>query len=156
MMILKMQAGLLCLCAMAILFGDSDAINTNQLTGIGVLAGGFTLMTGLMAWVLKRLLDVTIPSLQTTFSTALESQRATFTSSLERQLGSFQTAQDNFQKIVEDCQKSYKDDMDKERAFYREIFKTAMTQFQSDEREDRAKFISSLSAIADRVKTYEK
>ncbi len=147
------------------LFGDAagggDGISTNT-AAISVLATGFTAMLGLMAWVLKRLLDTTIPQQQATFVTAMDKaatafasasdkQREAFTTSLERQLKTFENAQANFQKVVEQTQTAHKDDMDRERAFYRDLYHQKLQQLVEEEKQDREKFLGAFETLMGRA-----
>ncbi len=152
--------------------GGGDGISTNT-AAISVLATGFTAMLGLMAWVLKRLLDTTIPQQQAAFVTAMdkaataftegadkaatasasasEKQRDAFTTSLERQLKTFENAQANFQRIVEQIQASHKDDMDRERVFYRDLYHQKLQQLVEEERQDREKFLGAFETLIGRA-----
>lgn len=121
-------------------------------TAIGALVTGFTAMTGLMVWIVKRLLDTTIPGMQTAFQTALDRQQTTF-----------QTAQDNFAKMSKEAQAEYRKDLQaiidsfmKESLAMRTLFETRTTQereffdkelnmIMSEVRTDRAAAIASIS-----------
>jgi len=82
----------------------------NPLTAIGALVAGFTVMTGLMAWVLRYLLSTTIPAMQVSYQTAMDKQRDTFERTINAQQQLFVDSAKIFQQIVTDSQDGYKKD----------------------------------------------
>jgi DNA anti-recombination protein RmuC len=80
----------------------------NSKTVIGALVAGFTAMVGLMAWVIKHLLDKTIPEQTKAYHAEMDAHRAeiasareTFEKTIKALIDVFQGAQDRFQAIVE-------------------------------------------------------
>jgi len=57
---------------------------SNQTTMLGALVAGFTLMTGLMVWVIKRLLDTTLPGVEKMAREAQERTGIVFQQTIER------------------------------------------------------------------------
>lgn len=160
-----------CLITMAHgIFSQAD-MGSNT-TVVGALTLGFTTMLGLMAWVLKRLLDTTIPQQQATFTAAinklvdttipglqetftagidsqrnsfaevLTKQRDTFAQAHEKQLVTFDTAQKNFGVIVENTQKVYREELQHERVFYRELLTNQLTSLLSNFNEEQKKSLT--------------
>ena len=87
-----------------------DTLN-QPTTIIGALVGGFTLMTALMAWVVKHLLDTTVPNMQNNFQTTMSGQKDTFEKSLADQQKLFVDSAKIFQEIVASQQESSKKEL---------------------------------------------
>lgn len=133
---------------------QAEGVGGVPTTAMGALIVGFVSMTGLMVWIVKRLLDTTVPGMQAAFQTAQDRQATANQAALDRLLTSFQTAQNNFQKIVErnqdECKKErleqiamltadgnatrkvYEEKSAAEREFFQKTIEMMMTTFERD------------------------
>lgn len=110
-------------------------------TVVGALIAGFVGMTGLMVWIVKRMLDTTIPTMQAsfeqaqkTFLDALTRQEASRQVSLDRQSETFLTALDKVNQQMAKAQAEYKADLS-----------TLTMSFASEEKELRDLFEKKLA-----------
>lgn len=74
----------------AIFIIAEEAGVSQSTTLVGAVIGGFTLMSGLMAWVVKYLLGTTIPGIQTSHKEAIQELSASHHSSLQEVTSSHQ------------------------------------------------------------------
>lgn len=82
------------------LWAENEAIVSTPTTAVGALIAGFSMLTGLMVWIVKRLLDTTIPTMQTGFQSALDRQ------------------QQSFERLLKESQESFRAGLMEQRQFY--------------------------------------
>jgi len=147
----SLMVGILALSSW-LLVGENDLLGTPT-TAIGALVAGFTAMTGLMVWIVKRLLDTTIPGMQTAFQTVMDRQQTGFQTAQDRQQVVYQTAQDNFSKLNQAAQAEYRKDLQTIIDSFAKECQAMRTLFETRTAQEREFFDKELNLIMSEVRT---
>lgn len=115
-------------------------------TLLAALLAAFTALVGLVVWIVKKMLDSTIPNLQTTFAKTLADLQTTYSSSLEKQQTAFSEALGRQETagatLIGNLQRNYREDSNAEREFFRQELGTM-----------RGNFLAAYSATAKTIES---
>lgn len=102
-------------------FAETESGGSGQTTAIGAIIAGFALMTGLMGWVIKHMLDTTIPDLSKTFQNTAEQRNVVFIESSKQFQATLVTVQEGFRSDIRELAKVYTDSELVQRETFRSV-----------------------------------